>query len=147
MIAENLKTILASTFTMYLKAHKFHWNIMGPDFAQHHEYLSGLYEELYGSIDTIAETIRTCGEFAPGSLTEFTDLSVVEDSEEVVTNPMEMFNTLIEDNDSIVYILKQAFKVSEEEETFDISDMLATRIAAHKKHGWMLNSFLNKQAD
>jgi starvation-inducible DNA-binding protein len=32
MLADLLKTYLASTFAYYLKAHYFHWNVEGPDF-------------------------------------------------------------------------------------------------------------------
>ena len=56
-----------------------------------------------------------------------------------------MFQILLEDNEELIEILKEEYDVAESERAFDISDMLAERIAAHKKHGWMLNAFLNKQ--
>jgi len=32
-LVDQMKVVLASTFSLYLKAHGFHWNIEGPDFA------------------------------------------------------------------------------------------------------------------
>jgi len=145
MVAQNLKVVLATTFTFYLKAHKFHWNVMGSDFAQQHEFLGDLWEETFAAIDPIAEAIRTLGEFAPGSLSEFMELSYVEDSVEDVSNGQVMFSTLITDNELVIQSLNEAYEVSELDKTFDVSDLLAQRISAHKKHGWMLNSFLSKQ--
>jgi len=145
MISENLKTVLATTFVFYLKAHKFHWNVMGNDFAQYHEFFGELYEETYAAVDPIAEFIRTQGVFSPGSLTEFAEMSNIKDSVDDLSDGMAMVQTLATDNQLILNILNQAYDVSEAERTFDVSDMLAGRIAAHKKHGWMLNAFLNRQ--
>lgn len=145
MISENLKTVLATTFVFYLKAHKFHWNVMGNDFAQQHEFLGSLWEETFAAVDPIAEAIRTQGQFAPGSLVEFSELSGIPDSPDDISTGLQMFQILLEDNEELIEILKEAYDVAESERAFDISDMLAERIAAHKKHGWMLNAFLNKQ--
>ena len=78
-LVDQMKVVLASTFSLYLKAHNFHWNIEGPDFVQYHEYLNDFYGELWGAVDTIAEHIRTLNAYAPGSLSRFSQLSVVDD--------------------------------------------------------------------
>lgn len=146
MIAQNLKTVLATTFHFYLKAHKFHWNVIGNDFAQQHEFLGDMWEEVFGAVDPIAEMIRTCGEFAPGSFQEFLELSQIDDPTEDDSNGQVMFEILANDNDALLQVLAEAYQVAESEMAFDISNFLAERIAAHRKHGWMLASFLNRQA-
>lgn len=146
MIAQNLKVVLATTFHLYLKAHKFHWNVIGSDFAQHHEFLGGVWEELFAAVDPIAEMIRTQGDFAPGSFQEFLELSAIEDDVDELSSSQVMFERLLADNEIVLRILMEAYATAESDMAFDISDMIAGRIAAHRKHGWMLASFLNKQA-
>jgi starvation-inducible DNA-binding protein len=146
MIAQNLKVVLATTFHLYLKAHKFHWNVIGSDFAQHHEFLGKVWEELFASVDTIAETIRTRGDLAPGSFQEFLELTALEDDVDELTSAQVMFERLLSDNEKALVVLMDAYAAAESEMAFDISDMIAGRIAAHRKHGWMISSFLNKQA-
>jgi starvation-inducible DNA-binding protein len=46
-LQEQLKIVLASTFSLYLKAHNFHWNVEGPNFVQYHGY----FGEFYGEFD------------------------------------------------------------------------------------------------
>jgi starvation-inducible DNA-binding protein len=75
MLADLLKTYLASTFAYYLKAHMFHWNVEGPDFGELHEFFSNIYEDAFHAVDPIAEYIRTTEEYAPGSLSRFQELS------------------------------------------------------------------------
>ena len=147
MIVQNLKIVLATTFHFYLKAHKFHWNVIGSDFAQHHEFLGTLWEETFAAVDPLAEFIRTKGELSPGSFQEFLELSQLDDPTDEDTNAQVMFEVLSRDNDTLLDTLKEAYQSAEEEMDFDISDYLAGRIAAHKKHGWMLASFLNRQAN
>lgn len=42
-LAEQMKVLLASTFSLYLKAHNYHWNVTGPNFGQYHEFFGDLY--------------------------------------------------------------------------------------------------------
>ena len=45
-LIENMKVVLASVFSLYLKTHYFHWNVEGPNFPQYHSFLNDLYEEI-----------------------------------------------------------------------------------------------------
>ena len=40
-LAEDLATVLADAYTLYLKTHNFHWNVTGPSFIALH----GLFEQ------------------------------------------------------------------------------------------------------
>lgn len=53
-LIQQMKVVLADTFTFYLKAHNFHWNVEGPDFQQYHSFLGDLYGEVWGATDAIA---------------------------------------------------------------------------------------------
>jgi starvation-inducible DNA-binding protein len=121
-----LKIAFASEFAFYLKAQYFHWNVEGPNFPQLHDLFGKIYEEVYGSIDTFAEEIRATGTYTPGSFTRFSILSLVDDEVEVL--PAEMFRIV--------------FNASEELGLHGLSDFLAGRQDAHKKHSWMLRSTL-----
>ena len=80
-----MKVVQASVFALYLKAHNYHWNVEGPDFAQYHSFLEGIYNELWLSVDAIAEHIRTTKAYVPGSFARFKELSVVDDELNVPT--------------------------------------------------------------
>ena len=79
MLADLLKTYLASTFSYYLKSHMFHWNVEGPDFGELHSFLSDIYEDAFDAVDPIAEYIRILGHYTPGSLSRYAELSVIQD--------------------------------------------------------------------
>ena len=45
-IAEGLAKVLADSYTLYLKTHKFHWNVEGPMFRTLHLMFEEQYTEL-----------------------------------------------------------------------------------------------------
>lgn len=142
MLAETLKTLLASAYTLSIKAQQFHWNVEGPNFPQYHEFFGNYYEEVYGnSIDRLAEIVRQLDEYAPGSLTRFAELSQISDQTKVPRAEL-MFKELYEDNAIILGMYKQAFHVAEEADEQGIANFIAERIDAHAKHQWMIRSIL-----
>jgi starvation-inducible DNA-binding protein len=131
-LADSLKSLLAETFSMYLKAHHFHWNVMGPDFAQYHDFLGELYKEVHGAVDMIAENIRVLGELAPGNL------RTMESSQ--YTDPHLMVVDLMMDNEKVIESLKASYKLAESMDRLGISNFLQDRITVHEKHHWMLQA-------
>ena len=141
MLADLLKTYLASTFSYYLKAHMFHWNVEGPDFGELHEFFSNIYEDAYSAVDTIAEQIRTTEEYAPGSLTRFNELSQIQDQIKVPRARL-MLEELLADTQTMKDLSKQVFDASTEEGRDDIANFAADRLAQHGKYMWQLKSYL-----
>ncbi len=133
------KVGFASTFSFYLKAHNFHWNVEGSDFKQYHDLFGGIYEEVYGSIDDFAEKIRALGTYVPGSFTRFNMLSQIDDETQILSKE-EMVTGLLSDNEKLINILKLIFEISEKYKEVGFSDFIAGRIDAHRKHGWMLTA-------
>lgn len=135
------KVAFASTFSFYLKAHNFHWNVEGIHFKELHDLFGAIYEEVYGSIDTFAEQIRSQGTYVPGSFQRFSMLTQIDDETNIL--PAEsMLQELLEDNEKIIKVLKLVFQESEKNSEYGFSDFIAGRIDAHRKHGWMLRASL-----
>lgn len=136
-----LKIAFASEFSFYLKAHFFHWNVEGPNFKQYHDLFGGIYDEVYGQIDTFAENIRKSGSYTPGSFERFSMLSKVDDETEIPTAE-EMVQILLTDSEKMATIFKMVFDIAEKYKEHGLSDFLAARQDAHRKHSWMLRATL-----
>lgn len=139
-LVEYMKRVLGSSFALYLKAHNYHWNVTGPNFAQYHDFLGDLYEEIHSSIDDTAEEIRKLGSFAPGSFARFAQLSVVQD-EVNIPAAQQMMSNLAADNDKLLSLMYDAREAAEKANKAGTLDYLESRIGVHEKHAWMLKSF------
>jgi starvation-inducible DNA-binding protein len=138
----NAKICLADTFVMYMRAHAYHWNVVGPNFPQYHKFFGKLYEELHDAIDDLAEQIRTLNSFAPFSLARIRELSTIPEDTKVVSFD-DMINNLIKSNDMVIATLTETYEMAEKEKAFAYSNFIQDRLTVHAKHGWMLNSIKN----
>jgi starvation-inducible DNA-binding protein len=143
MLSDLMKTLLASDFSYYLKAHFFHWNVEGKDFYQYHQFLQAVYEDAYEAVDTIAEMIRTLDEYAPGSLTRYNELTRIQDQTKVPRAQL-MLEELLHDSGIMVELLNECFAAAEAENKQDIANFIAERLTATNKFIWMLSSFLRE---
>ena len=142
MLADTLKTLLATAYALSIKAQNFHWNCEGPDFPQYHDFFGNFYEEVYNNtIDRTAELIRQLDSYTPGSILRYAELSQIEDQIKI-PRAMLMMEELYQDNAIILDMYKQAFHVAEEADEQGIANFIAERIDAHGKHAWMLRSIL-----
>ena len=138
-LADTAKVALADTFAFYLKTHNFHWNIEGPNFAQYHDFLNELYNEVFEAVDSIAEHIRTLDVYVPGSFSRFSELATIEDETKVPT-AINMLKKLEADNQKVITSLTAAYSDAEKEKKVGFSNFLQDRIDIHEKHGWMLRA-------
>lgn len=136
-----LKTAFASEFAFYLKAHYYHWNVEGPNFPQYHELFGNIYEEVYSCIDAFAENIRKTGSYTPGSFQRFSMLSAIDDETDI-PDAQSMLAELYADSEKMANIFKMVFDMAEAAGDHGISDFLASRQDAHKKHCWQLRATL-----
>ena len=135
-----MKVVLATSFSLYLKAHNYHWNVTGPNFAQYHEFFGDLYTEVWGSLDTTAEEIRKLGSFVPGSLNRYSEITRIEDETNIPEANI-MFQRLAADNDKLLDLLYMSRTTADTINAAGTLDYLESRIGVHEKHAWMLKSF------
>jgi len=141
MLADLLKTYLASTFAYYLKAHMFHWNVEGPDFGQLHKFFQKIYEDAFGAVDPIAEYIRTTEEYAPGSFQRFQELTQIQGQTKVPRARL-MLEELLADTQTMKDMSKQLFDAATAEGREDVANFAAERQSAHGKYMWQIRSYL-----
>lgn len=138
-LANRLKVNLADSFTLYLKAHNYHWNVEGPDFYEYHKLFGEIYQEVLGAVDTLAEQIRTLDVYAPGTLARLKELTVVTEDDKI-PSPVEMAQNLYIENNKVLAGLMVGYKMAEDLGELGISNFLQDRIQAHQKHAWFLRS-------
>lgn len=140
-IADGLSHLLADTYTLYLKTHSYHWNVVGPMFNTLHLMFEEQYTELAIAVDEIAERIRALGVPAPGSYEQFAELSSVAGD---VGQPeaMEMIRQLVEDQETVVRTARSVIGVASSAGDEPTADLLTQRMQVHEKTAWMLRSML-----
>ena len=141
MLADSLKTLLATNFAYYLKAQGFHWNVEGPDFSELHGFFQEIYEDAYSAIDPTAEYIRYLGEYSPASLERFSELTEISGQTKIPRARL-MLEELKANNDQMLDLLNRCFAEANDVNEQGIANFIAERLSAHGKYRWQLTSFL-----
>jgi starvation-inducible DNA-binding protein len=140
-VVDALSTLLASSYTLYLKTHNYHWNVTGPMFTTLHTLFETEYTELALAVDEIAERIRALKARAPGSYAAFLKLSSVKE-ETGAPDAKKMVRNLVADQGTVVADAQRLIAEAEAAHDQPSLDLATRRVQIHEKNAWMLGSHL-----
>ena len=143
-IAEGLSRLLADSYTLYLTTHNFHWNVTGPMFNTLHLMFETQYTELALAVDAIAERIRSLGFPAPGTYSEFSKLTSLEEPAAGLSAEA-MIRHLVKDQEAVIKTARGLMPLVDATDDEPSADLLTQRMQVHEKNAWMLRSLLDGQ--
>jgi len=137
-VAVEINKIVADAFSLYVKTKNFHWHLSGPHFRDYHLMLDEQGQQIYASIDPLAERVRKLGEPTLRSIGQIARLSRVADNNEDFVPPFEMLYELLEDNKNMVASMRKAHDLCDESEDFATASLLENFIDETEKRTWFL---------
>ncbi|MFZ1666741.1 MAG: DNA starvation/stationary phase protection protein [Flavobacteriales bacterium] len=138
---KELGTLLASSYTLYLKTQNYHWNVTGPMFTTLHNLFMAQYTELSLAVDEIAERMRALDAKAPGSFAAFSKLSSVKE-ETGTPNAKTMIKKLVADQEALKDDARAVANAADKNGDLVSADLATRRMDVHAKNAWMLRSHL-----
>jgi len=138
-LVQSTKVAFATVYAFYVKVQAYHWNVEGLEFFNHHMMFQKIYEDVYDSIDPLAEHIRTLGATAPSGMSSIVRLSTVND-EDTVPSAKQMVKVLLEDSEKVIAALNDTMAHAEKENKQGLMNFIAARIEAHNKWAWFLRA-------
>jgi len=142
---EELTELLADVVSFYFRAHGAHWNVRGSDFSEYHKLFLKIYEDVYESIDPIAENLRKLGSIAPFTLSSFLALRSLEDASTTLQDPIALASDLLSANDILLDELSDAFDCATSYNQQGVANFLAGRIDQHQFWKWQLTASLGQE--
>jgi starvation-inducible DNA-binding protein len=144
-VADILGKLLADEFVLYTKTLRAHWNIEGHDFHTKHVFFEEHYDAIKQFTDSVAERIRKIGQYAPGTLKEFLDLTNLSEKYDGDNTSHDYTVALLKDHDSIIqYIRENLSKVGEDCKDVGSEDFLTGLMQEHEEMAWMLRATVAK---
>lgn len=140
-IAEALTKLLADTYVLYGKTHSFHWNVTGPNFPQLHELFATQYNELWTSLDEMAERVRALGVTAPASGKAMSALASIKEAEGA-PKAEAMVKELLDGHEAAIKTARPIIELAQGGGDEGTADLVIGRIQAHEKAAWMLRATL-----
>jgi starvation-inducible DNA-binding protein len=137
-IAQALNGLVADAFTLYVKTKNFHWHMSGPHFRDYHLMLDEQSDQIFASIDPLAERVRKLGERTLTSIAAISRTAKLKDNEEAAVDPADMLIELMEDNKAMARSMRDAHKLSDDAEDSGTAGLLETFIDETERRTWFL---------
>ena len=137
-IADALSSVLAETYALYLKTHGYHWNVEGPQFNALHTMFETQYNDLWASLDELAERIRSLGFYAPAGAAIYANSAIEADRD--VPAATQMVANLVVDNETVIRTARKALQLAADKGDDASADLMTQRVAVLEKAAWMLRA-------
>lgn len=76
---KDLNLYLANLAVLNVKFHNLHWNVVGKEFVQVHEFTESMYDTFFEQYDAVAEALKMRNQYPVASLKEYLELSSVKE--------------------------------------------------------------------
>lgn len=146
-LVEQIKKVLADTFTVYYRAHSAHWNVKGPGFGAYHSFFAGIYEDLYSAIDPFAEQILMMGGEAPSNIPALLAHAEITPAVDAGNDPRTLCVDLLEMNEMLLDCLNELFTAANDANAQGLANLVAERIDMSKKWSWQLSKSIADDGD
>ena len=141
-LAKKLATTLGDVVVFSSLAQGYHWNVIGSDFNEFHDFFGVIYEDARDSVDPMAENILKLGFEAPYLLSDFMELSKIREERIINGTSSQMLASLLKANDTVIYCLDETFKLAENFCEYGLAEFISGRLDIHKKWQWQIKATL-----
>jgi starvation-inducible DNA-binding protein len=137
-ISGALRILLADMFALYIKTKNFHWHMSGPHFRDYHLLLDEQSEQIFATIDDIAERARKIGGTTIRSVGHINKLKRILDNDAEFVTPLDMLAELRDDNKQLTSHMRELHGLTDEHGDVATTSLLENWIDESERRTWFL---------
>lgn len=138
LLVEALNGVLADSFALFVKTKNFHWHVAGPRFHDLHLLFEEQAQQIFATIDVIAERARKNDADTLTSIGSIGKASAIKDQDSTTIGPDKMVAELKADNDTMRERLLALKDAAEEAEDIATSALVDEWIDSCEERIWFL---------
>ena len=139
-LATALNTYLADLGVLYIKLHNLHWNVVGRDFKQVHEYLETLYDGVSGVLDEVAELLKMQGAQPLASLKDYLAAASVQELPSAELHSREVLAIVHGDMTNLRDQAQKIRVAADAEDGYAVVSMMESHLAQYNKTLWFVEA-------
>ncbi len=137
-VVEALNALVADSFALYIKTKNYHWHVSGRHFRDYHLLLDEQADQIFATIDPLAERVRKIGGNTLRSIGHIAQLQRVKDNDEDFVAPKDMLTDLIVENKKMAKNMRDAHKAADDAEDVATASLLENFIDETERRTWFL---------
>lgn len=137
-----LQNYLANLAVLNIKFHNIHWNVVGPQFVQIHNFTEEAYDKLFENLDEVAELLKMKNIMPLSSMADFLKHSTIEEVGAKKFSIIESLEIIRKDMESMKALATEIRNLADEENDFETVAIFEDYVAYYSKNIWFVNSIL-----
>lgn len=137
-VADALNGLVADAFALYIKTKNFHWHMSGRHFRDYHLLLDEQADQIFATIDPLAERVRKIGANTIRSVAHIAQLQRVKDNDEDFVTAKDMLKDLLAENKKMAKNMRDAHKISDDADDVATASLLEVYIDETERRTWFL---------
>jgi starvation-inducible DNA-binding protein len=137
-VTEAVNPLVADAFALYTKTKNFHWHMSGSHFRDYHLLLDEQADQIFDSIDVLAERVRRIGGTTIRSITHISQLQTIDDDNDDFVAPGEMMRRLLRDHERIAQQQRAAIEVCDRNRDSVTANALQEILDLTERRKWFL---------
>lgn len=139
---ELLQKYLSNLAVLNIKLHNIHWNVVGSQFMEVHEFTEEIYDKLFEALDEVAELLKMKNEYPLSTLAEYLEKSDIEEIKAKDFSIKESLEIVKKDLESMKALATEIRNIADEEGDFETAAIFEGYVADYSKNIWFLDAML-----
>ena len=139
---EKMNVYLSNLAVGNVKLHNLHWNVVGTQFVQVHEYTEEIYDDFFEKYDEVAEALKMKNEKPLVTMVDYLEKATIKEDNSDRFTVREALEVLKKDLELMKELATEIRKVADEAEDFTVVAMMEDHVAGYDKEIWFVNSML-----
>ena len=135
-----LQQYLANSAVLNIKMHNIHWNVVGLQFIQIHNFTEEFYDKLFGDLDEVAELLKMKNEMPLSTMAEYLEKSTIQEVKAKNFTIKESLEIVQKDMDLMKNLATEIRNLADEEGDFETVAIFEEYVAYYSKNLWFVNS-------
>jgi starvation-inducible DNA-binding protein len=137
-IATAVNRLVCDAFSLYVKTKNFHWHMSGPHFRDYHLLLDEQGDQIFATIDPLAERVRKIGATTIRSIGQIKRDASIQDNEAGFVGPLDMLAELMADNKAMAHAMREAHEICDDHGDVGTASLLENFIDETERRTWFL---------
>lgn len=139
---EKLNEYLSNLAVLNANLHNLHWNVVGNQFVQIHEYTEKLYDDVFEKFDAVAEILKMKGEKPLTKLSEYLENASIKELDGDRFSCREVLEIIEGYLDDMRKLATEIRNEADEEGDFEVVMEFEEHVAGYSKELWFVRSKL-----
>ncbi|HHZ02245.1 MAG TPA: DNA starvation/stationary phase protection protein [Tissierellia bacterium] len=139
---EKLNVYLSNLAVLNVNLHNIHWNVVGKQFVQIHEFTEELYDDFFEKYDAVAEILKMKGEKPLVKLSDYLKNASIKELEVDKFDCKESLEIVLGYLEEMKKLATDIRNEADEDGDFEVVAEFEDHVAGYSKNIWFVKSML-----